>query len=154
MTDYDEMTQQRDRLISQCRSLEAELAIARGQRRMNMITVIHEEIETPFNIAMKCAHLPDADHICWNCTIKIIDLAEHAENEFTAAHAEVERLRTAMMRLLNAAEVYSADQSSATDSRCGLVQPITVSDGEELNAAIKIARAALKLQPGAAGNGE
>ncbi len=42
--------------------------------------VIHEEISTPFSTAMNCTHVPEnSDHICWNCTIKIIEMAEAAE---------------------------------------------------------------------------
>lgn len=52
----------------------------------------------------------------------------------------VEKLRAALVRLADAAEVLSADQSYAKDSRCGLVQPITVQEGQELNDAITDAR--------------
>lgn len=43
----------------------------------------------------------------------------------------------ALRRLVAAADVYAADQSGAVDDRIGLVQPITVADGNELNEALK-----------------
>jgi hypothetical protein len=52
-------------------------------------------------------------------------------------------LRQALVNLVDAAESYAADQSGATDSRCGLVQPITVAEGEALNTALRTASAAL-----------
>jgi hypothetical protein len=48
--------------------------------------------------------------------------------------------REALARLVDAAEVYSADQKYANDKRCGLVQPITLAEGQELNDAIAHAR--------------
>ena len=45
------------------------------------------------------------------------------------------RLLNALRRLYEAADVYVACQDRATDERCGLVQPITVADGNELIAA-------------------
>jgi hypothetical protein len=41
----------------------------------------------------------------------------------------------ALRRLYEAADVYVACQDRATDEQCGLVQPITVADGNELIAA-------------------
>jgi len=58
----------------------------------------------------------------------------------------------ALARLVDAADAYSADQSGATDKRCGLVQPITVAEGQELNDAMAAARAILaRAEPGEAG---
>jgi len=48
--------------------------------------------------------------------------------------------KLALIRLIDAAESYSADQGGATDRRCGLVQPITVAEGIELNDALTQAR--------------
>ena len=62
-----------------------------------------------------------------------------------------EKLREALARLADAAETYSADQSGATDSRCGLVQPITVTEGRELNDALEQAREALRRFPDSQG---
>jgi hypothetical protein len=53
--------------------------------------------------------------------------------------AERDALKHALIELEAAAEAYAADQSRATDSRCGLVQPITVSDGNRLLSALKAA---------------
>lgn len=52
------------------------------------------------------------------------------------------KLLAALTRLEAAADVFAADQSGATDCRCGLVQPVTVAECEELRAAIAAARAA------------
>jgi hypothetical protein len=51
--------------------------------------------------------------------------------------ADVARLRDALCRLACAADVYAAEQSTATDPRCGLVQPVTVADGVDLLAALR-----------------
>lgn len=45
--------------------------------------------------------------------------------------------RAALLRLANAADAYAADQSYSNDKRLGMVQPITVAEGEELNQALK-----------------
>lgn len=42
-----------------------------------------------------------------------------------------------LKRVTRAASAYTADQSDAEDSRCGLVQPVTVEEAEELNEAVK-----------------
>ena len=58
---------------------------------------------------------------------------EHAEGDCSAANCS--RVLNALRRLYEAADVYVACQDRATDERCGLVQPITVADGNELIAA-------------------
>jgi hypothetical protein len=45
------------------------------------------------------------------------------------------RILNVLRRLYDAADVYVACQDRAPDERCGLVQPITVADGNELIAA-------------------
>ena len=55
------------------------------------------------------------------------------------------RLREALSRLVDVAEVYSADQAGATHPLCGLVQPISVVEGRELNDALAQANAALSV---------
>lgn len=72
--------------------------------------VTHEEIETAFSIAMACRHVPDdSDHICWNCTIKIIDRAESAESrlcELESANAELtQQLEQALKDLAKIANI-------------------------------------------------
>ena len=62
----------------------------------------------------------------------------------TTAH---DALLEALDRLHNAAEIYAAVQDKATDQRIGLVQPITVAEGNELNAALDSSRQALAGQP-------
>ena len=59
-------------------------------------------------------------------------------------------LEAALIRLANAADAYAADQAGATDSRCGLVQPISVAEGEELLAALEQASTALAAAEGEA----
>ena len=51
---------------------------------------------------------------------------------------EMLRLRALLLRLANAAEAYRADQSAAIDPRLGLVQPITVAEGRELDEALTV----------------
>ena len=67
---------------------------------------------------------------------------------FRARIAELEAVVAALRELEYAAELYSADQSGAKDSRCGLVQPITVEEGEELNRALSRSRAVLQRLKG------
>lgn len=43
------------------------------------------------------------------------------------------QLKRAAIELANAADVYRADQSGATDNRVGLVPPVTVSEAKRLN---------------------
>jgi hypothetical protein len=59
--------------------------------------------------------------------------------KLAAVTAERDALKHALIELESASEAYAADQSQATDSRCGLVQPITVEDGNRLLSALKIA---------------
>jgi len=47
-----------------------------------------------------------------------------------------DKLIKTLQRLSEAADAYRADQSYANDPRCGLVQPIDVKEGKELNAAL------------------
>ena len=49
--------------------------------------------------------------------------------------ATCSRILNSLRRLYDAADAYVACQDRATDERCGLVQPITVADGNELIAA-------------------
>ena len=61
-----------------------------------------------------------------------------------AGHAEemeiqLAKAMAALRMLFDAADVYAADQSTATDERCGLVQPITADDGRALNEALVVA---------------
>ena len=61
------------------------------------------------------------------------------ETELAEVTKERDALKHALIELEAAAEAYAADQSRASDSRCGLVQPITVEDGNRLLSALKIA---------------
>lgn len=56
---------------------------------------------------------------------------------------KIARLREVLKRLDDAADVFRADQSRATDQRVGRVPPVTVSDCEVLNAASRYAREVL-----------
>lgn len=64
---------------------------------------------------------------------------------------EVEKLKNLLAKLAYAADGYSADQSRATDPRCGLVQPVTVAEAELLNVALKESWDYLKRAADAAG---
>ena len=57
-----------------------------------------------------------------------------------------EDLRLALVNLVDAAESYSADQSSAKDPRCGNVQPITVAEGLALSKALREAYEVLRRE--------
>lgn len=48
--------------------------------------------------------------------------------------------------LLDAVDPFLASQEKATDRRCGLVQPVTVLECEELNAVVEKARNYLEQQ--------
>lgn len=61
------------------------------------------------------------------------------ETELAEVTKERDALKHALIELEASAEAYAADQSRASDSRCGLVQPITVEDGNRLLSALKIA---------------
>lgn len=59
------------------------------------------------------------------------------------AWAREKTLRGLLVELIDAVEPYEADQSGATDPRCGEVQPITVEEGLALCRALSTARAYL-----------
>lgn len=61
------------------------------------------------------------------------------ETELAEVTKERDALKHALIELEASAEAYAADQSRASDSRCGLVQPITVEDGNRLLSALRIA---------------
>ena len=48
-------------------------------------------------------------------------------------------LATALFRLAEAADIYAAEQADAPDPRLGNVQPVTVAEAEQLNAALRVA---------------
>lgn len=66
------------------------------------------------------------------------------------------RLANALARLADAADAYAADQDRAPHPSIALVQPVTVQEAEELNAAISHARDTLAIyddaRPGDRGN--
>lgn len=57
--------------------------------------------------------------------------------------AEGNTLERALRRLANAAESFRADQSNAPHPQVALVQPVTVAEANELNAALDAACKAL-----------
>ena len=81
----------------------------------------------------------------WPCdVVALIDERDALATQLAAERERSERLRGVLDWLVAAAEVYEARQEGATDSRVGLVQPITVAEGNELMAALRQARALLK----------
>ena len=75
---------------------------------------------------------------CGDCRDQRREAALAAAKELPEARrsaAACSRVLNALRRLYEAADVYVACQDRATDERCGLVQPITVADGNELIAA-------------------
>jgi predicted nucleic acid-binding Zn-ribbon protein len=78
-----------------------------------------------------------------------------ALNADLGAARERERvLMSALVRLESAAEIFMADQSRATDSRCGLVQPVSVAECDELREAVRVARDALQQLDSTKGEGK
>lgn len=65
-----------------------------------------------------------------------VDCTDMPDAEFEL-FVENNELRLALKRLASAADVYAADQSMADDPQCGLTQPITVNQGNELSKALK-----------------
>lgn len=53
-------------------------------------------------------------------------------------------LAAALSALADAADIYAADQADAPDPRVGMVQPVTVAEAEQLNAALRVAWATLE----------
>lgn len=83
--------------------------------------VTHEVIDTPFQVSMDCKHVPeDSDYICWNCTIKIIDIAEAAE----ARVAQLEAERDELKRQLERAHKAMTDSLGVFNARPGCTCPI------------------------------
>ena len=90
------------------------------------------------------------------CRIAGFDLPPDVEEEDLIAAApdmakllaemadELERTRKALRILADAADPFLANQSQATDERVALVQPVTVKEVEELNAAYREAREVLE----------
>lgn len=111
-----ERTEERDELQRVISAQEAELDLAQCQRddalaKLAEVTAERDEAREQWRMSSVCRELV----------------------------AERDALKHALIELEAAAEVYAADQSRATDSRCGLVQPITVEDGNRLLSALKAA---------------
>lgn len=68
----------------------------------------------------------------------------NVRRERDEARERVNVLRVALDRLDLAVDMFRADQTRATDKRVGLVQPVSVADCEELNAASRQAREILR----------
>lgn len=77
--------------------------------------------------------------------VQVFDvIAEDQKARIATLAAENKALREALGQLHDSASEYGADQSGANDPRCGVVQPITVADGEALNDALRCAAALLE----------
>lgn len=63
----------------------------------------------------------------------------------TAKTAKEIELEAVLRRLANAADVFRALQDAAIDERCGIVQPVTVADCQELYDAVDDAFAILEM---------
>ena len=75
---------------------------------------------------------------------------EHVEKlqaKLAAAEDRVRVLEEALGDLAVVAEAYSADQDGAPAPRCGIVQPISVEIGRELNAALDVVDNLINPQP-------
>jgi|GEM_PF-2247767 len=69
---------------------------------------------------------------------------ESLQQEYYAERDRRMKLEEALGQLHDSASEYAADQSGANDPRCGVVQPISVADGEALNDALRRAAALLE----------
>lgn len=75
--------------------------------------------------------------------------------KFVEIREKYEELAASLSQLVDAAEVYAAEQSGAIDRRCGLVQPVTVEECLALNAALLNAGRVLSQVPkGGESNGK
>ena len=72
---------------------------------------------------------------------------ESIRDRVTDLTKQRDALAAPLDRLHNAAEIYAAVQDKATDQRIGLVQPVTVDEANELNAALDSSHQALAGQP-------
>jgi ABC-type thiamine transport system ATPase subunit len=82
--------------------------------------------------------------------LRIVNDALDESNELSEAQKQRDALAKSLMRLHEAADVFAADQSNARDERCGLVQPVTVAECEELNQALKVTWELLNQSTGTA----
>lgn len=68
---------------------------------------------------------------------------EHQSRLFMDMKAQRDTLLSTLRGLFYAADVFAADQTRAPHPSCGMVQPVSVEEGEQLNAALKAAAAAI-----------
>lgn len=78
---------------------------------------------------------PDYVHTCACCGYVIQESEWERVAVMNGSSMDVNTINT-LRRLAAAADVYAADQANAKDPRCGLVQPVTVEQAEELNGAL------------------
>ncbi len=122
---------------------EEDLAIAAAAPDMaKLLAEMADELEDVSRLVDKAAGvIGTADEYrstaCWCARLK--DEVKTLRSKTN----ELERTRKALRILANAADPFLADQSQATDERVALVQPVTVKEAEELNAACKEAREVL-----------
>jgi hypothetical protein len=76
---------------------------------------------------------------CESLTIVTRECLQVFVNRVNELIDEKDTYAKTLTRLHNAADAFAADQSDARDERCGLVQPVTVAECEELNQALKAA---------------
>lgn len=114
-----------------------------GDETMSRLTDVETELR---KIASAAAiEAPNASRVC----------ALAADIVASTGRIAVENasLRNTLARLLDAADVYVADQSGATDERCGLVQPVSVEEANELARAVGEAWRVLRNKPNTHGEG-
>jgi len=67
------------------------------------------------------------------------ELLDLYQERFVNARRERDEAVQVLRRLAEAADVYAADQTGATDDRCGVVQPVSVSEAQALLDALSAA---------------
>ena len=65
--------------------------------------------------------------------------ASEAYREILKLRESLREMRGKLQLLVEAVDPFLADQGGAADSRCGLVQPVSVAECNELNEAVKAA---------------
>jgi len=140
------VTAERDALLVRASTVETANADLAADLKEAREAVMRNDQSLRDVIAAKFAVTAERDALCLRVLESEADrnkalgiLQEHNLTPLSAIAAERDALKHALIELEAAAEAYAADQSSATDSRCGLVQPITVEDGNRLLSALKIA---------------
>jgi len=122
--------------------VEEEDLIAAAPDMAKLLAEMADELEDVSRLVDKAAGvIGTADEYRSTACIEVaLDWCARLKDEVKTLRSktnELERTRKALRILASAADPFLADQSQATDERVALVQPVTVKEAEELNAACK-----------------